>query len=223
MNKFSALIFDCDGVLVNSEEIVQDIELALLAEHGLVYEREEFSRRFLGTANEYFYRSLNEDSLEQLGKPLMADFPERLHQAAREAFETDLSAFVGIERVVGDWTSKLAVASSSSISGLEYKLSKTNLKHHFGDHIYSADHVGAGKPDPAIYLHTAEQLNVPADTCVVIEDSVNGVLSGCAAGMFVVGFTGGAHCLDGHENNLRHAGAGLVVDSMAELHKALNL
>ncbi len=222
MNKFSALIFDCDGVLVNSEEIVQDIELELLAEHGLLYDKDEYSRRFLGTSNAHFYQSLNEDSLAELGLPLADDFPERLHTKARQAFETELIAFTGVDRVVEGWSSRLAVASSSSVSGLEYKLTKTNLKHHFGDHIYSAEHVGVGKPDPAIYVHTAEKLGVKSDSCIVVEDSVNGVISGCAAGMLVIGFTAGAHCMEGHADKLLAAGAKLVVDSMDELHHRLN-
>lgn len=214
---FEALIFDCDGVLVNSEEIVQDIELELLAEHGLEYEREEFALRFLGVANDHFYRALSEDSVARLGRPLASSFADELHSRARLVFDTELKAFAGVEDVIHQWAEKLAVASSSSIAGLEYKLQKTGLKPFFDPHIYSAEHVGAGKPDPAIYLHTASHLNVQPEFCVVLEDSVNGVVSARAAGMSVVGFVAGLHCNEQQGEKLEAAGASFVVESMAEL------
>ena len=221
MPNFDALIFDCDGVLVNSEEIVQDIELELLAEHGLEYERQEFAHHFLGVSNEYFYRALNEDSMKQLDRPLRSDFGDALHERARAEFEHRLRTFDGTKELVQMWPTALAVASSSSIEGLAYKLGKTQLLDFFGEHVYSAEHVGVGKSDPAIYLHTAVQLGVAPDTCIVVEDSVNGVLSGRAAGMFVIGFTAGAHCQPGHDENLRKAGAQVVVESMSSLQAYL--
>lgn len=220
MEQVDALIFDCDGVLINSEEIVQDIELQLLADHGLHYQREEFSLRFLGVSNQQFYRELNHDSMQRLGVPLAQDFETQLHSRARENFESELRAFADIHLVVEPWIDQskpLAVASSSSIEGLEFKLSKTDLKKYFAPHIYSAEHVEAGKPDPAIYLHTASKLDVAPERCVVLEDSVNGVVAAKAAGMFVIGFIEGNHCVDGHDQKLNEAGAEFVVESMQEL------
>lgn len=215
------LIFDCDGVLVNSEEIVQDIELSLLSELGLHYDRADFSLRFLGVSNQHFQAELNSDSLAHLGRPLPNNFFDVLHERARIGFTERLQAFPGIEPVVNGWPGAVAVASSSSISGLDFKLGHTALKHLFDPHIYSAEHVHAGKPDPAIYLHAAARLGVAPSSCIVIEDSVNGVLSGVAAGMQVIGFVAGAHCSPEQEGLLRNAGASLVVESMASLQPAL--
>lgn len=217
MQSIGALIFDCDGVLVNSEEIVQEIELKLLATHGLHYDREEFSRRFLGVSDEYFYAELSRDSLDKLGCPLPASFPETLVQRAYEVFQTDLRCFEGVQQAARAWPGRLAVASSSSISGLEYKLRLTGLSSIFQPHVYSAEHVEHGKPHPAIYLHTAARLNVETADCVVVEDSINGVLAAKAAGMYTIGFTAGAHCREGHDELLFEAGADRVVDTMDEL------
>ena len=212
-----ALIFDCDGVLVNSEEIVQEIELELLSAHGLHYDRDEFSRRFLGVSDEYFYAALSQDSMERLGRPLPESFPETLMQTAYEAFQTDLRSFDGVREVAMNWPGLLAVASSSSISGLELKLRIAGLSSVFSSHVYSAEHVDKGKPDPAIYLHTAARLEVNSADCLVVEDSVNGVLAAKAAGMYTIGFTAGAHCRGGHEDLLVEAGADIVVETMHEL------
>ncbi len=216
--KNHALVFDCDGVLVNSEEIVQDIELELLAAHGLWYQRDEFSDRFLGVTNEHFIAALNSDSITQLGIPLPASFEASLASRARDEFQTRLRTFEGVERVIDAWPGHLAVASSSSVSGLKYKLRVTGLAARFAPHIYSAEHVGRGKPDPAIYLHAAQQLKVSPDHCIAIEDSINGVLSAKSAGMYTIGFTGGEHCRDGHDASLENAGADEVFSTMRDIH-----
>lgn len=221
MKKFQALIFDCDGVLVNSEEIVQSIEIELLGELGLHYERDAFARRFLGVANDHFYAELNGDSMQQRGEPLPQSFTDNLHQRAREAFEQELRAFAGIADVVKSCVGKIAVASSSTINGLEFKLSHTGIKQHFAPHIFSAEHVNAGKPAPDVYLHAADKIGASPEQCVVVEDSVNGVLAGIAAGMQVIGYVEGQHCLAGHDDLLRDAGANLIVGSMRALQSEL--
>lgn len=215
--KHSTLVFDCDGVLVNSEEIVQGLELELLAELGLHYDRDEFSRRFLGTSDAHFLAGLSADAMERLGRPLPSSFPNMLKQRAVEAFSAQLHAFDGVTDLILSWPGQVAVASSSSLPALQYKLELTGILHYFGEHIYSADHVHAGKPDPAIYHHSAERLEVAPMDCIVIEDSVNGVLAAKAAGMHTIGFVGGLHCRDGHDELLLEAGADTVMTSMAEI------
>ncbi len=217
MSTHLAIVFDCDGVLVNSEEIAQEIELELLAEHGLHYEREEFCRRFLGVSNVAFRTLLNADSEQQLGVPLPDDFAERLTSRIGAAFRQNLISFDGLSNLVDTWPGAVAVASSSSAQHLINKLEITNIRHHFDPHIYSTDLVGASKPDPAIYLHAAAELGINPAECLAVEDSINGVVSARAAGMRTVGFTAGKHCLDGHDDLLLEAGAELVVESMFEL------
>ncbi len=220
--KKSALIFDCDGVLVNSEEIVQTLELELLAAFGLNYDRDDFTRRFLGTSDAYFFAALSADAEERLGQPLPSSFPATLKQRARDAFKLDLRLLEGVRELITTWRGQLAVASSSSIPALAFKLAHTGIADCFGEHVYSADHVAAGKPDPAIYLHTVTNLGVDPEECVVVEDSVNGVIAAKSAGIYTVGFVGGRHCTEGHNHQLLEAGADIALSSMIEIKHHLH-
>lgn len=100
MEKFDALIFDCDGVLVNSEELVLIVELELLAEFGLEYNIDEFSKRFLGAADKQFFASLAEDAKAGLGQPLPPTFPEMLKSRARKSFDQHLAVIAGVHELI---------------------------------------------------------------------------------------------------------------------------
>jgi HAD superfamily hydrolase (TIGR01509 family) len=207
-----AVIFDCDGVLIDSEIIAVEVEIALLAEHGLRYEIAEFTARFMGMSDKAFYAALMEDSRSRLGRALPADFKARVDAGKRALNEQKLAAIVGIEAAVARLSQPRAVASSSETHHLDYKLRKTGLWELFVPHIYSADHVMHAKPAPDLFLYAANELGVAPAECLVIEDSVNGVNAALAAGMRVWGFGGGAHMDDGGRTRLTAAGAERVVD-----------
>ncbi len=114
-----------------------------------------------------------------------------------------------------------AVASSSRAEVLSAKLGRLGLLPHLLPHVYSGDDVAEGKPAPDLFLHAARALGVEPSDCLVVEDSVNGVVAGVAAGMAVCAFTAGGHCFDGHEARLREAGAGISAATFAELRAAL--
>ena len=116
----------------------------------------------------------------------------------------------------------MAVASSSTKSRLDFKLKRTGLWDHFAPHIYSAEHVTHAKPAPDLFLHAADALAVPPSQCLVIEDSVNGVLAGRAAGMRVWGFGGGGHMTDRLTARLSEAGAERIVADWAEAEELFN-
>ncbi len=206
-----AVIFDCDGVLVDSEIIAVEIETALLAEHGLHYEIPEFTARFMGMSDKAFYAALSEDSLAQLGRDLPPGFKARVDAGKRLLNEQKLAAIAGIEDAVARLALLKAVASSSEAHHLDYKLHKTGLWDYFAPHIYSADHVAHAKPAPDLFLHAAKALGVAPPECLVIEDSVNGVKAALAAGMRVWGFAGGGHMDAGGRARLTAAGAERVV------------
>jgi len=214
---FSAFIFDCDGVLVNSELIVQKIVLAHLATQGLHYDLETFSNNFTGIADNEFYTLLNRDAEQETGTPLPDTFRTALEEDLGAAIRADLQAISGAYEFVSTLNHTRAVASSSGYEHLIDKLSMTGLIDLFGEHVFSADSVANGKPAPDVFLHAADKLGVPPDQCLVMEDSVNGVLSARSAGMRVIGFTGGGHCLPGHADRLSQAGAERVVDHFSEL------
>jgi len=206
-----AVIFDCDGVLVDSEIIAVEVERALLAEHGLHYEVPDFIARFMGMSDKAFYAALGEDSIAQLNRALPDDFQARVNAGKRAISEKSLSVIAGIEQAIEALRCPMAVASSSQTHQLDYKLRRTGLWDRFAPHIYSADDVIHAKPAPDLFLHAAKALRIASCDCLVIEDSVNGVKAGLAAGMRVWGFAGGGHMDDAGSTRLMNAGAERVV------------
>jgi len=210
-----AVIFDCDGVLIDSEVIAVEVETTLLAEHGLHYEIPEFIARFMGMSDKAFYAALSEDSILRLGRALPDDFKARVDAGKRLLNEQKLAAIAGIEFAVARLSLPKAVASSSETHHLDYKLHKTGLWDLFAPHIYSADHVTHAKPAPDLFLHAANALDVDPSDCLVVEDSVNGVKAALAANMRVWGFAGGGHMDDAGCARLAAAGAERIVDDWA--------
>ena len=219
-----AVIFDCDGVLIDSEIIAVEVEMALLAGHGLGYETAEFKTRFMGMSDAAFYAALAADSRERLNRDLPADFRTRVDAGKHALNEEKLAAVAGIERAMDALTLPRVVASSSESRLLDYKLRRMGLWDRFAPHIYSADHVARAKPAPDLFLHAAAQLRIAPGECLVIEDSVNGVTAGLAAGMRVWGFLGGGHMDEASGESLRRAGAERIVadwDEAAGLFETL--
>lgn len=217
----AAILFDCDGVLVDSETLALEVELASLAEIGLVLEPVAYRRRFLGTSAADFFAGLEAEHRVAFGTPLPAGFEARLRQRYREAFDTRLTPIAGVHDLLAALAGPKAVASSSSVAGLARKLEQTRLAAFFGPHVYSAVMVAHGKPAPDLFLHAARGLGVAPEGCVVVEDSVNGVRAAVAAGMAAIGFTGGGHCHPAQGEDLLAAGATAVACDMAELARRL--
>lgn len=210
--RIAAVIFDCDGVLVDSEVVALEVELAALGRIGLSYADSEYKSRFMGMSNSAFYAAVDADCRARNGHPLPADFRERCrddYRAQAHRMVEVPGASAAIERLKRD----KAVASSSTDSALSEKLKRTNLWDLFAPHVYSADHVAHAKPAPDLFLHAAAALNVGPHDCLVIEDSINGVIAAKAAGMAVWGFAGGGHMDEAAGARLLGAGAdGLVPD-----------
>lgn len=204
---FSAIIFDCDGVLVNSESIHVALELEHLAALGLTYERSEYVHRVKGRSWPDFLSVLSKDHHAAFGTPLPEHFSGALSNAVWDAFETRLAAMEGAANLLSGISRPLAVASSSGHRALRTKLEMTQLLDFFDPHVVSSDHVEKAKPAPDIFLHAAETLGVAPEHCLVIEDSVNGVLGARAAGMTAWGYTGDAEGEADLPARLREAGA----------------
>lgn len=216
-----AVIFDCDGVLVNSEVIYKTSERLFLERVGLVYETPDFFRRFMGRSEESFFEEAGKDHMEMHGLPLPHDFKANLLAHIHTEFETKLNSVAGMIDLVLSVKHPKAVASSSPTQDLHLKLNKTGYQGLFGDHVYSARMVAHGKPEPDLFLYTAAKINMPPQDCVVIEDSGNGVIAGIRAGMKVIGFTDGGHCPPGHDAVLKDTGAHYVANSVNELSEIL--
>lgn len=219
-----AVIFDCDGVLVDSEVLSMRGERVVLQGMGLDYSPQDYIARFVGMHDTPFLEALRADYRERLGRPAPDDFEERLLDGRRREM-VNLTVIDGAgdaltlaSRLFG----QIAIASSSRAHFLESKLQRTGLRDLAGPHVYSADLVKHAKPAPDIFLYTADRLGVAPADCLVLEDSRNGVTAAVAAGMEVWGFAGGGHCFDGHGDLLIEAGASRVVADFAQFGRDLD-
>ena len=194
---FCAIIFDCDGVLVDSEVLAHEIEARVLSGIGLHYDPHEFKARFMGMSDAAFRAALEADGQARLGRSILAEIQGPMDAQYKHAIDTRLTAVAGALDAVRAVTHVKAVASSSQTAALEKKLRKTGLWETFAPHVYSAEHVTHSKPAPDLFLHAASTLGISPADCLVIEDSVNGVNAAHAAGMRVWGFMGGGH-MDAH-------------------------
>jgi beta-phosphoglucomutase-like phosphatase (HAD superfamily) len=216
MQSPAAVIFDCDGVLVDSEVLAIEVEVQLLAEAGLVYEPEEYNHRFLGLSAAAAHELIDIDALARLGRPMPEDLADRIRDACWSACQARLTEVYGCAAAVSALSLPRAVASSSGADFLREKLRLTGLLAAFDPHAYSADLVARAKPHPDIFLHAAERLDVDPARCLAIEDSVNGVRAALAAGMTVWGFAGGGHVDARGAARLVEAGAHQVVETWAD-------
>lgn len=210
---FDAIIFDCDGVLVDSEVLAIRGERAALEALGLSYTPEDYVRRFVGLHDAAFFDQLKADHRALFGREAAPDFEESVLAGRRREMHA-LTIIAGADRALvaaKERFGRTAVASSARAVFLESKLLRMGLYELAAPHVYSADLVAAGKPAPDIFLHAADRIGADPARCLVLEDSVNGVRAGLAAGMTVWGFTGGGHCFDGYGARLAAAGAHRIV------------
>jgi HAD superfamily hydrolase (TIGR01509 family) len=181
---FELVIFDCDGVLVDSEPIGNRVLAALLTEIGLPTSYEESVRDYLGRS----VASCLEIIESRLGRSVPEDFAEVLSRRTSEAFRGELQGVPGIERALDGIALPICVASSGPQEKMRLTLGLTGLLPRFEGRMFSATDVESGKPSPDLFLHAAASLGASVDRCAVVEDSVLGVRAGRAAGMTVFGF-----------------------------------
>lgn len=210
---FDLIIFDCDGVLVDSEVISCRAHADILSRHGYPITQEQVFDRFLGRST----RQANSEVEAELGRALPDDFHVQLQDEQLRSFESDLEAIPHIHAALDAITQAVCVASSGSHRRMGVTLGRTRLTDRFAPNIFSASQVTNGKPAPDLFLFAARQMNVAPERCLVIEDSVPGVTGGRAAGMTVLGFHGGSHCRPGYGDGLRAAGATATFDDMRRL------
>jgi HAD superfamily hydrolase (TIGR01509 family) len=180
------VIFDCDGVLVDSEPLAIRIDAIMLAEVGMQLSPEEIVDRFVGRSP-----SVMRDAMEQhLGHPLPEDFNARFRPMFNDLYERELRPIDGIEQALDQIFTATCVASSSEPDRLDYKLKLTGLYDRFAGRIFSAAEVQNGKPAPDLFLHAARRMGVRPEACAVVEDSQYGVRAARAAGMEAFGYAG---------------------------------
>ena len=207
------LIFDCDGVLVDSEVIAHQTLLDVLIPLGFTMTLQESFRVFAG-------RSLKDTIAvieQQLGRAIPADIMSRARDLLFARFRTDLKPVVGVKDAIEAMSYPRCAASSSSPDRLHLALDVTGLAPLFGDRVYSAIQVARGKPAPDLFLLAARMMSADPGRCIVVEDSPLGVEAGLAAGMRVIGFAGARHATEELAQLLAAVGAHRVIRAMREL------
>lgn len=183
------VIFDCDGVLVDSERIAIRVDIEVLAELGWTLTEDEVVERFVGRSDEDMTRAIEQHLGITLPNAWDAQFTPRYREAMAELTVVD-----GVPEVLtAVETAGLAfcVASNGSHAKVEHSLALTGLRGRFADRVFSVDDVGRAKPEPDLFLHAAATMGIAPESCAVVEDSRYGVAAARAAGMRVFGYGGG--------------------------------
>ncbi len=203
---FDLVIFDCDGVLVDSEVLAVEAFVAVLREAGLPATPAMIERCF-GMKQADILLAVS----EQTGLDVPADVAAELWPATRALFERELRPMPGVAAFIDGLGGRArCVASSSNPERIRLSLTLTGLADRFGEAVFSSHQVARGKPAPDLFLFAAERMGVDPGRCLVIEDSTYGVQGARAAGMRAVGFVGGSHIPAGHADALERAGAETV-------------
>jgi HAD superfamily hydrolase (TIGR01509 family) len=203
MMSFELVIFDCDGVLVDSERLAVRTEAQILASLGWPLTEAEVVDRFVGRSAEYMHAQIE----QQLGRPV--DWEREFESRYRDVFERELRPVEGIVEVLQALRTPTCVASSGTHAKIRFSLRLTGLLDFFQDRIFSVQDVPRGKPEPDLFLYAAERMGIAPTMCAVVEDSPSGLEAALAAGMRVFAFAGGVV----PRQRLRHEGV-LVFDHM---------
>ncbi|MFF7296784.1 HAD-IA family hydrolase [Streptomyces sp. NPDC008265] len=181
------VIFDCDGVLVDSERIAARVQVALGAELGWPLTEDEVVDRFIGRSS----ASVREQIAVRLGEETADLWDRRFALLHREAVDAGLSPVEGLPEALAAITLPTCVASSGSHEKMRHTLGRTGLYDRFAGRIFSATEVARGKPAPDLFRYAARRMGVDPAACVVVEDSAPGVEAARAAGMRSFGYAGG--------------------------------
>lgn len=211
------VIFDCDGVLVDSEPLAAAALAEELAHCGIAATAQDCLDHYTGLSLD----SVVERIEEQWERKLPENFRERLRERDYDAFRRYLRPIPGVDTLLASLTTAKCVASSGSREKLDVTLTATGLMHYFAPNIFSADQVARGKPAPDLFLYAAGRMGMAPHECTVVEDSIAGVTAARAAGMRVIGYAGGSHANGGYAQRLAEAGVGEVVTRMDRLGAAL--
>jgi beta-phosphoglucomutase-like phosphatase (HAD superfamily) len=214
---FDLVIFDCDGVLVDSELISCRAHAKVLTRHGYPITADQVLDRFLGVSDREARLAIE----AELGRRLPDDFESQVKHATLQFYAGDLRAISYVGEAIAAIGLPKCVASSGTPEKIRHGLTCAGLYDLLTPHIFSASQVERGKPAPDLFLFAADQMQASPARCLVIEDSVPGVTGAIAAGMAVLGFHGGSHCRPGYGETLRAAGAIGIFDDMRQLARLI--
>ncbi len=208
-----AVLYDCDGTLIDSEHIAGSVCADALTKIGYPIDMATFNARFTGSPVARTWEILRAEIPFALPEGFNAAIDAEIHRR----FKEELQGIEGVEAAICALSPKRAVASSTHLPVLRANLIKVGLAPLFGPHIYSASQVARGKPAPDVFLFAASQVGADPSECIVVEDSVTGVTAAMRAGMRVVGFCGASNGVPDLPRKLQEAGALGVVEHMHAL------
>ena len=208
-------VFDCDGVLVDSEIISARVDCDLLREYGYEISPEELAHRFAGHATERIFELI----FAEMGRALPDGLVGQAEDDTDRRLASEVEAIAGVHEMLDRLEGPRCICSNSRPERLKLSLTKTDLWDRFRPYVFSARDVGEGrgKPAPDVFLHAAREFGADPAEGIVIEDSVAGVTGGVAAGMRVIGFTGASHTWPEHAEALMDAGATTVIRRLSEV------
>ncbi|WMD21740.1 HAD family phosphatase [Achromobacter seleniivolatilans] len=210
------VIFDCDGVLIDSEIIAAHAQSRALAEHGISITPEEAAHRFAGIPDADMWQTLQTEHACTLPEGFARHYADRLE----ETFRQELRALPHVHETLAELRARgleICVASSSTPPKLEAALKLVGLWDAFAPNVFSTAQVAHGKPAPDVFLFAARQMRTAILDCVVVEDSVPGVRAARAARMRAIGFVGAAHNGPDQRQRLLDEGASEVIDDLSQL------
>ncbi len=208
------IIFDCDGVLVDSEKISQEVWVDFLNKYDIKLNPREFQRRYIGLDG-VRVKLLVE---KEFNIVLPEDFLDNVKKKKKEIYKKRLTLIKGVSNclnLLDDYI--MCVASANSVDTLRYIMELVGISHFFGDNLFSAELVEKGKPAPDLFLYISNKFSINPNNCIVIEDTVNGINAGKSANMQVLGFVGGSHCDEDYIERLKSSNPIGFLSEMREL------
>ncbi|OLP58654.1 HAD family hydrolase [Xaviernesmea oryzae] len=220
MSEIDLVIFDCDGVLVDSEIIAARVEAELLTTAGYPISAEEMAERFAGMTWQNTLLAIERDA----AIPFSAQLLTKLEGILDVRLRDEVEMIAGVDAALAQITLPKCVCSNSTGARLQMMLGKVGILDAFKGKIFSARDLGPDrvKPKPDIFLHGAAEMGVDPARAIVVEDSVHGVHAARTAGCRVIGFTGGAHSYPSHADQLTEAGAETVISRMSALPRTIS-
>lgn len=209
---YKAVIFDCDGVLIDSERLMNTVLVNSLAKHELTIKQADIDENISGKTTDEIFNYLNHKFPNVIDGP----FLQAHNLAINQAFLTQLTIIPGVDKLLANMSCPIACASNSEVDSLQHKLNITQLSGYFSGHIYAASLVEHPKPAPDLYLYAANKLKQKPEHCLVIEDSLTGMKAGLLAGMTVIAF-----CSNHSEKQITELGVEHICANAAELQALL--
>lgn len=207
------IIFDCNGVLVDSEPIATAVLAQELKRVGIQVTPQVIARYFTGRRPADVFAEIEAAT----GVSLPASFASNVFYATMSRLRAELRVMPHVAYALSWLRGPKCVASSSPLERIKLSLDVTDLRRFFGANIFSATTVAAGKPSPDLFLYAAAQVGVDAKDCIVVEDSAAGISAAVAAGMCAIGYVGGSHAEANLGSDLSKAGASAVIHDMRAL------